>query len=159
MKDQDTLVSCTPAGVLELIKSTNIDLIGKKAVIIGRSTMNGKPTAFLLLRENCTVTICHSKTKNLAQEVKNADIVVAAIGKPELIKGAWIKKGAIVIDVGMNRVEDLSTPKGYRLSGDVEYKSAKKKASYITPVPGGVGPMTVAMLLKNTIKAYQQLNK
>lgn len=121
--------------------------------------MNGKPTAFLLLKENCTVTICHSKTKNLAQEVKKADIVVAAIGRPEMIKGTWIKKGSIVIDVGINRVKDLGTPKGYRILGDVEYKSAKKKASYITPVPRGVGPMTVAMLLKNTIKAYQKSNK
>ncbi|MBU1077179.1 MAG: bifunctional 5,10-methylenetetrahydrofolate dehydrogenase/5,10-methenyltetrahydrofolate cyclohydrolase [Spirochaetes bacterium] len=156
LRNEDSFISCTPAGIMELIRSVKKDLSGMKAVIVGRSNIVGKPVSILLLKEHCTITICHSRTRNLKNEIKNADILVAAIGRPEFIKGSWIKKGAIVIDVGINRVEDKSRPKGYRILGDVEYKKAKKNASHITPVPGGVGPMTVAMLLKNTLKAFNQ---
>ncbi len=140
---KDCTVACTPFGVIQLLKHENIELSGKHAVVIGRSNIVGKPMALLLLKENCTVTVCHSKTVNLNEIVKQADIVVAAIGKPEFVKGDMIKEGAVVIDVGINRTE-----KG--LVGDVEFASAFEKASYITPVPGGVGPMTIAMLLENT---------
>jgi len=148
-------IPCTPAGIIELIKSKKEKLAGLRAVVVGRSNIVGKPVSILLLKENCTVTICHSKTTDLAKEISNADILVAAIGKPNFIKGNWIKKEAIVIDVGINRVEDKKEAKGYRLVGDVDFKTAVKKASYITPVPGGVGPMTVTMLLKNTIQAFK----
>lgn len=141
------LVPCTPAGIMELIRQTGIDPAGKRAVVIGRSNIVGKPIALLLLAANATVTICHSRTEDLAEEVRRADIVVAAVGSPELIKGSWIKPGAVVIDVGINR-----TSEG-KLVGDVEFASASEKAGYITPVPGGVGPMTIAMLLKNTLQA------
>ncbi|MCX7715116.1 MAG: bifunctional methylenetetrahydrofolate dehydrogenase/methenyltetrahydrofolate cyclohydrolase FolD [Clostridia bacterium] len=140
-------VPCTPAGVMELIKESGIEVAGKECVIIGRSNIVGKPQAMLLLHENGTVTICHSKTKNLAETVKRADIVVAAVGKPEMITGDMIKEGAVVIDVGINRLENK------KLVGDVHFESAEKVASAITPVPGGVGPMTIAMLMKNTVKA------
>ena len=143
---------CTPAGVMELIKLSEIDVCGKKCVVVGRSNIVGKPMSMLLLHKHGTVTICHSRTKNLAEEVRNADIVVAAVGVPELITGDMIKPGAVVIDVGMNRLEDG------RLVGDVEYSTCSEKASAITPVPGGVGPMTIAMLMKNTVKAAQ-INK
>ncbi len=143
---------CTPAGVMELIKLSEIDVCGKKCVVVGRSNIVGKPMSMLLLHKHGTVTICHSRTKNLAEEVKNADIVVAAVGVPELITGDMIKPGAVVIDVGMNRLDDG------RLVGDVEYSTCSEKASAITPVPGGVGPMTIAMLMKNTVKAAQ-INK
>lgn len=158
LKNEDALISCTPAGVMELIKSTGVKLAGLNAVVIGRSNIVGKPIAILLLKENCTVTICHSKTQHLDKIIKKCDIVVAAIGQPAMIKGAWIKKGALVIDVGINRREDKNKPKGYRIEGDVEYDKAFKRASYITPVPGGVGPMTIAMLLKNTLKVYKEFN-
>ena len=138
---------CTPAGVMELIKLSGIEVSGKKCVVVGRSNIVGKPMSMLLLHKNGTVTICHSKTQDLAHEVKSADIVVAAVGVPELIKGDMIKPGAVVIDVGMNRLDDG------RLTGDVEFSSCEKIASAITPVPGGVGPMTIAMLMKNTVKA------
>lgn len=141
------LLPCTPAGVMELIRQTGVELTGKHAVVIGRSNIVGKPAALLLLAENATVTLCHSRTKNLAEEVRRADVVVAAVGQPELIKGDWIKPGAVVIDVGMNR-----TSEG-KLVGDVEFATAREVAGHITPVPGGVGPMTVAMLLKNTLEA------
>ncbi len=149
-------IPCTPAGIIELIKSTRKNITGKKAVIIGRSNIVGKPLSILLLNENCTVTICHSKTANLEKEIKQADILIAAIGKPEFIKGKWIKKDAIVIDVGINRIKDNSLPKGYKLVGDIEFTTAQKKASFITPVPGGVGPMTVTMLLRNTVKSFKK---
>jgi len=138
---------CTPAGVMELIKLSGIEVKGKKCVVVGRSNIVGKPMSMLLLHQHGTVTICHSKTADLKAEVSQADIVVAAVGVPELIKGDMIKEGAVVIDVGMNRLPDK------RLVGDVEYESCSKKASAITPVPGGVGPMTIAMLMKNTVKA------
>ena len=138
---------CTPAGVMELIAESGIDVSGKECVVVGRSNIVGKPQAMLLLHKNGTVTICHSRTKDLAAKTKNADILVAAVGIPEFIKGDMIKEGAVVIDVGINRVADK------KLVGDVEFESAEKVASAITPVPGGVGPMTIAMLMKNTVKA------
>ena len=140
-------VPCTPAGVMELIKESGIDVAGKECVIVGRSNIVGKPQAMLLLHQNGTVTICHSKTQNLAEKTKNADILVVAVGIPEFIKGDMIKEGAVVIDVGINRI----APK--KLVGDVEFETAEKVAGAITPVPGGVGPMTIAMLMKNTVKA------
>ncbi len=138
---------CTPAGVMELIKESGIDIAGKECVVIGRSNIVGKPMAMLLLHAHGTVTICHSRTKDLAETVRRADIVVAAVGVAELITGDMIKEGAVVIDVGMNRLPDK------KLVGDVAFNSAAEKASAITPVPGGVGPMTIAMLMKNTVKA------
>ena len=144
------LVPCTPYGCLLLLKDRLGDLAGKHAVVIGRSNIVGKPMAQLLLNESCTVTIAHSKTRDLPGEVRRADIVVAAVGKPEMVKGDWIKDGAVVIDVGINRVE--RDGKG-KLVGDVDYASAYPKASAITPVPGGVGPMTIALLLNNTLIA------
>lgn len=143
------LMPCTPAGCLQLIKSIGIELKGKKAVVVGRSNIVGKPMAMLLLNEHCTVTICHSRTSNLAAEVSQADIVVAAVGRPKLITGEMIKPGAVVIDVGTNRVND-------KWVGDVDFDSVKEKAGFITPVPGGVGPMTIAMLLQNTLLAKQR---
>ncbi len=138
---------CTPLGIMKLLSSTGIDLKGKEAVIVGRSNIVGKPMAFMLLREHATVTICHSRTRDLMEKVRGADVVVAAVGIAEMIKGDWIKDGAVVIDVGINRVEDGS------LVGDVEFAAASERASYITPVPGGVGPMTIAMLLSNTVRS------
>lgn len=149
-------IPCTPAGIIELIKNSRKNINGKRAVIIGRSNIVGKPISILLLKENCTVTICHSKTRNLAKEIKQADILIAAIGRAEFIKGSWIKKGAIVIDVGINRIEDKSSAKGYKIVGDINFKQASRYASFITPVPGGVGPMTVTMLLKNTVDSFKR---
>lgn len=140
-------VPCTPAGVMELIKESGIDVCGKECVVVGRSNIVGKPQAMLLLHKNATVTICHSRTKNLSEKTKQADILVAAVGIPEFIKGDMIKPGAVVIDVGINRVADK------KLVGDVDFEACEKIASAITPVPGGVGPMTIAMLMKNTVKA------
>ena len=140
-------VPCTPAGVMELIKESGIEVAGKDCVVVGRSNIVGKPQAMLLLHQNGTVTVCHSKTKDLAEKTKSADILVVAVGIPEFITGDMIKEGAVVIDVGMNRLENK------KLVGDVEFESAEKVAGAITPVPGGVGPMTIAMLMKNTIRA------
>lgn len=138
---------CTPAGVMELIKESGIDVDGKNCVVVGRSNIVGKPQAMLLLHQNGTVTICHSKTKDLAEVTRNADVLVAAVGVPEMITGDMIKEGAVVIDVGMNRLADK------KLVGDVNFAECEKKAAAITPVPGGVGPMTIAMLMKNAVKA------
>ncbi len=138
---------CTPAGVMELIKESGIEVSGKKCVVVGRSNIVGKPMSMLLLHKNGTVTICHSRTKDLKKECKDADILVAAVGVPELITVDMVKEGAVVIDVGMNRLPDK------RLVGDVNFAQASQKAAAITPVPGGVGPMTIAMLMKNTVKA------
>ena len=146
-------VPCTPAGVMELIKESGIDVAGKDCVVVGRSNIVGKPQAMLLLHKNGTVTICHSKTKDLKEKTKNADILVAAVGIPNFITGDMIKPGAVVIDVGINRI----APK--TLVGDVDFESAEKVAGAITPVPGGVGPMTIAMLMRNTIKAAEINNK
>lgn len=138
---------CTPAGVMELIKESGIDVAGKECVVVGRSNIVGKPQAMLLLHQHGTVTICHSKTKNLAEVCARADILVVAVGHPEMITGDMIKPGAVVIDVGMNRMADN------RLLGDVNFEQAEKVAAAITPVPGGVGPMTIAMLMRNTVTA------
>ena len=148
VNDNNLLLPATARACLELIKSTGQKIEGKNAVIVGRSNIVGKPTALLLLQENATVTVCHSKTKNLKEHTKNADILVVAAGKAKLIKKDMVKPGAIVIDVGINR-----TPTG--IVGDVDYDNVKEVAGYITPVPGGVGPMTIAMLLENTLKAME----
>ncbi len=140
---EKSVVACTPAGILTLIKETGIELAGKNAVVIGRSNIVGKPISMLLLNSNCTVTICHSKTQNLSEITKKADILVVAIGRANFVTGDMVKEGAVVIDVGINRTEE-------GLKGDVEFESASKVASFITPVPGGVGPMTIAMLMDNT---------
>lgn len=142
-----SFLPCTPAGVMELIDSTGTDITGKNCVVIGRSNIVGKPMSMLLLHRNGTVTICHSKTKNLKEICRNADILVAAVGRANFVTGDMVKEGAVVIDVGMNRLENG------KLCGDVNFEEAEKKASYITPVPGGVGPMTIAMLMKNTLTA------
>ena len=143
---------CTPAGVMELIHSTGVELEGKKAVVMGRSNIVGKPMAMLLLHENATVEITHSKTKNLSEITSEADILVAAVGKAKFVKADMIKQGAVVIDVGMDRDENG------KLCGDVDFEAVKEKCSYITPVPGGVGPMTIAMLMKNTLTAAKIQN-
>ena len=145
-KSVDALVPCTPLGIIKLLKHYNIDLCGKHCVVIGRSNIVGKPLAELLINEDATITVCHSKTKDLYDITREADIVIAALGKPNFIKEYIIKDGAVVIDVGINRTEN-------GLCGDVDFEDAKSKCSYITPVPGGVGPMTVAMLLNNVVMA------
>jgi methylenetetrahydrofolate dehydrogenase (NADP+) / methenyltetrahydrofolate cyclohydrolase len=150
---------CTPFGVIELLDRTGVALSGADAVVIGRSNLVGKPVAMMLMAKNATVTICHSRTKDLPDIVRRGDVVVAAIGSPEFVKGDWIKKGATVIDVGMNRIADQSAKSGTRLIGDVEFSKARENAAYITPVPGGVGPMTIAMLMKNTLMAAQRAAK
>ncbi len=150
---EDGFIPCTPFGIMKIFDKYNIDLEGKKAVIVGRSNIVGKPMTQCLLSKNATVTICHSKTKDLKSELSDADIVVAAVGKREIIKADMIKEGAIIIDVGMNRNDEG------KLCGDVDFESVSKKASYITPVPGGVGPMTVAMLMYNVVKSYKNRRK
>ena len=154
--DENLLIPCTPYGCLLMLKGLNIELAGKNAVVVGRSNIVGKPMAQLLIKESCTVTVAHSKTKDLPDVCQNADIVVAAVGRPKMIKGEWIKKGAIVIDVGINRVElEIDGERKNKLVGDVDFKEAEKNASAITPVPGGVGPMTIACLLRNTTIAFK----
>ena len=150
---------CTPLGVVEILKRSGIATSGKHVVVIGRSLIVGKPLAMLLSRKhewgNATVTICHSRSSDLASITRTADILIAAIGRPEFVKASMVKPGATVIDVGINRVTDAESPKGYRLSGDVAFDEVAPLCSHITPVPGGVGPMTVAMLMSNTLKAYR----
>lgn len=141
-------VACTPKGIIKLIKSTGVDICGKTAVVVGRSNIVGKPVSMLLMKENATVTMCHSRTKDLAKVCASADILVAAIGRPEMITGEFVKEGAVVIDVGTSRVDG-------KLKGDVKFDEAKDKAAFITPVPGGVGPMTITMLLENTVEAAE----
>ena len=154
--DENLLIPCTPYGCLLMLKGLKIDLVGKNAVVIGRSNIVGKPMSQLLIKESCTVTVAHSKTKNLPDVCRNADILVAAAGRPEMIKGDWVKEGAIVIDVGINRIATQRDGKTKtKLVGDVDYNEAKKLASAITPVPGGVGPMTIACLLRNTAIAFK----
>jgi len=159
--ERDGFVPCTPAGAIELLVRSGVDTRGKDAVIVGRSNIVGKPMAALLMQDapggNATVTVCHSRTVDLASHTRRADILVAAIGKPEMITGDMIKPGAVVIDVGINRVNDNSVAKGYRIVGDVHFASARAVASLITPVPGGVGPMTIAMLMQNTVRAAAQI--
>ena len=147
MTGSPIFLPCTPAGVMELIKESGVSPAGKECVVVGRSNIVGKPQAMLLLAAHGTVTICHSRTQNLEEVCRRADILVVAVGRPEFVKGSFVKPGAVVIDVGMNRLENG------KLVGDVEYSSAAEKASAITPVPGGVGPMTITMLMDNTIKA------
>lgn len=142
--------SCTPFGIMKMFEDIGYDLEGKDAVVIGRSNIVGKPMGLMLLEKNATVTYCHSRTKNIADRVRSADVVVAAVGRPEFVKGDWIKEGAVVIDVGINR-----TAEG-KLLGDVEFEPAKARASFITPVPGGVGPMTITMLLYNTLQSARK---
>jgi len=158
--EKDGFAPCTPAGVQELLVRYGVDTRGKEVVILGRSNIVGKPMAALLVQQgqggDCTVTVCHSRTKDLKFHTKRADIIIAAIGKPEMLTGDMIRPGAVVIDVGINRVVDPTSRKGYRLVGDVHFESARRVASHITPVPGGVGPMTIAMLLKNTVRAARQ---
>ena len=144
-------VSCTPAGIIELLKRSDVDIEGKECVVIGRSNIVGKPMAMLMLRENATVTICHSRTKDLKEVTKRADILIVAIGKPKMIDASYVKEGAVVIDVGIHRVD----PNSKKLCGDVDYDSVEPIASKITPVPGGVGPMTIAMLMNNLVNSVE----
>jgi methylenetetrahydrofolate dehydrogenase (NADP+)/methenyltetrahydrofolate cyclohydrolase len=151
---QPAMIPCTPKGCLYLLKDhLQWPMAGQRALVIGRSNIVGKPMAALLLAEGCTVTVAHSKTQDIAAECARADILVAAVGRPEFVRGDWIKNGAVVIDVGINRVDDAAAPKGYRVVGDVDFEGASARAAAITPVPGGVGPMTIACLISNTIKA------
>lgn len=148
---EDGFYPCTPYGIMELLKRTNIQISGKEAVIIGRSNIVGKPIALMLLKESATVTICHSKTKELKETVKRADIIIAALGKANFVTADMVKEGAVIIDVGINRIDGSK-----KLYGDVDYENVYEKASYITPVPGGVGPMTIAMLMKNTLISFKR---
>jgi 5,10-methylene-tetrahydrofolate dehydrogenase/methenyl tetrahydrofolate cyclohydrolase len=157
MKGREPLfVPCTPAGVLELLDRSGIEIEGREAVVLGRSNIVGLPVSMLLLHRNATVTICHSRTRDLPEVTRRADILVAAVGRPEMVKGEWVKPGAVVIDVGTNRVDDPSRKRGYRLTGDVDFDEVKEHASWITPSPGGVGPMTIAMLLNNTVTSAKR---
>ncbi|MDB4860146.1 bifunctional methylenetetrahydrofolate dehydrogenase/methenyltetrahydrofolate cyclohydrolase FolD [Alphaproteobacteria bacterium] len=157
--DENLLIPCTPYGCLIMLKSLGVDLSGKNAIVIGRSNIVGKPMAQLLLKESCTVTIAHSRTKNIEEICKNADIVIAAVGRPKMVKGDWIKKGAVVIDVGINRITiEVEGEIKNKLVGDVDFNEVSKNTSAITPVPGGVGPMTIACLLRNTTIAFKNTN-
>ena len=155
--DPDAFAPCTPAGVQVLLTESGVETAGKEAVILGRSTIVGKPMAALLVQSgrgaDCTVTICHSRTRDLAAHTRRADILIAAIGKPAMVTADMVKPGAVVIDVGINRVEDATATRGYRIVGDVDFAGVREVASKLTPVPGGVGPMTIAMLLANTVRA------
>jgi len=153
-KGRDPLfVPCTPFGCIYLLKQVGVKLEGANAVVLGRSNIVGMPAALLLVRENATVTICHSRTKDLPSVVRQADVLIAAIGRAEMVRGDWVKPGGAVIDVGINRIQDSSAPKGSRLVGDVCFEEVKEVAGWLTPVPGGVGPMTIAMLMRNTLHA------
>ena len=161
--DPRVLAACTPAGVIELLIRNGYDPAGNHVVVVGRSTIVGRPVALLLLRDgrggNATVTVAHSKTRNLAELTRQADILIAAVGRPEMIKGHMVKPGAVVIDVGINRVADPGSAKGYRLVGDVAFDEVSKVAGAISPVPGGVGPMTITMLLRNTLEAARMIHE
>jgi len=148
----DALIPATAKAILLLLESTGVPIEGKKAVVLGRSNIVGKPVALLLLQKNATIEICHSKTQNIAAECLSADILIAAIGKPLFVTKEMVKEGTIVIDVGINRIEDKFDPRGYHIVGDVDFENVKNKASFIAPVPGGVGPMTIVMLLENTLR-------
>ncbi len=150
---ESLFVPCTPSGIMYLLGQTGIQLEGAEAVVLGRSNIVGMPVALLLVKSNATVTICHSRTKDLPATVREADVLIAAVGRAEMVRGDWVKPGAVVIDVGINRVDDPTLEKGYRLVGDVCFDEVKEVAGAITPVPGGVGPMTIAMLLTNTVRA------
>lgn len=156
MKRRDPLfVPCTPAGCIVLLERSGCKIEGKRAVVLGRSNIVGMPAALLLVRANATVTICHSKTENIADVVRQADILIAAIGRANYVKGSWVKPGAYVIDVGQNSIDDPTKKSGHRMVGDVDFDAAKEVAGAITPVPGGVGPMTIAMLMRNVVRAAQ----
>ena len=161
LSGEPKFIPCTPAGILEILNYEKVDTAGKNVVVVGRSNIVGKPIAALLMRKakngNATVTVCHTKTIDLSHFTKQADILIAAMGVPERISGEMVREGVIVIDVGQNRINDSSSEKGYRIVGDVHFESVEKKAKAITPVPGGVGPLTIAMLLKNTIWAAKNL--
>lgn len=152
-------VPCTPAGVMVMLERSLGSLSGVNAVVLGRSNIVGMPVALLLVRANATVTICHSRSKDLPGICRSADVLVAAVGRAEMVRGDWVKPGAVVIDVGINRVEDATKPRGYRLVGDVAFDEVKEVAGQITPVPGGVGPMTIAMLLSNTFRAAELVDQ
>ena len=158
-EDPSGFVACTPAGIVELIRHSGIKTEGKHVVVLGRSQIVGKPAALLMIQKglpgNATVTICHSKTQNLEVITKQADLIIAAIGRPNFVSEAMVKEGASIIDVGINRIPDSSKKSGFRLVGDVDFEAVSKKCHHITPVPGGVGPMTVAMLMQNTLNAYK----
>jgi 5,10-methylene-tetrahydrofolate dehydrogenase/methenyl tetrahydrofolate cyclohydrolase len=157
MKNREPLfIPCTPHGVIVLLERAGVQFEGARAVVLGRSNIVGLPVSLLLLHRNATVTICHSRTQNLPEVTRQADILVAAVGRPQMVRGDWVKPGAVVIDVGVNRVEDPTAKRGYRLVGDVAFDEVKEVAAAITPVPGGVGPMTIAMLLQNTLNAARR---
>jgi methylenetetrahydrofolate dehydrogenase (NADP+)/methenyltetrahydrofolate cyclohydrolase len=151
IEEEKMYLPCTPHGIIQLLRRSNINISGAEVVIVGRSNIVGKPVALLLMAENATVTICHSNTRNIADIIRRADIIIAAIGKPKFVTADMVKNGAVVIDVGVNRL-----PEG--LCGDVDFANVKEKVKAITPVPGGVGPMTIAMLMVNTVKAAKKLN-
>ena len=159
-EDPSGFVACTPAGIVELIKHSEIQTEGKHVVVLGRSQIVGKPAALLMVQKgfpgNATVTICHSRTQNLEAITKQADLIIAAIGRPNFVTAAMVKEGASIIDVGINRIPDTSKKSGFRLVGDVDFEAVSQKCDHITPVPGGVGPMTVAMLMQNTLNAYKK---
>jgi methylenetetrahydrofolate dehydrogenase (NADP+) / methenyltetrahydrofolate cyclohydrolase len=158
-KGRDPLfIPCTPFGVMFMLEHLGVKLEGANAVVLGRSNIVGMPVALLMVRANATTTICHSRTRDLPAVCASADVLVAAVGRAQMVRGDWVKPGAVVIDVGINRIDDPSHPKGSRLVGDVHFDEVKEVASAITPVPGGVGPMTIAMLLKNTVRAAQAAN-
>lgn len=159
MEDPSGFVPCTPLGCMELLKDAGIDTQGAHAVVIGRSMIVGKPMAHLLMARNAnaTVTVAHSRTRDLPALCRTADILIAAVGRPEMVTADYVKEGAVVIDVGINRIEDSTRPRGYRIVGDVDYEAVAPRCRAITPVPGGVGPMTIAMLMANTVKACEQL--
>lgn len=161
-EDPTGFIACTPAGIVELIKQCKIETEGKHVVVLGRSQIVGKPAALLMIQKgipgNATVTICHSRTQDLAEITKQADIIIAAIGRAQFVTESMVKEGASIIDVGINRIPDASKKSGYRLVGDVDFDAVASKCAYITPVPGGVGPMTVAMLMKNTLHAFKKSN-
>ncbi|OQA22254.1 MAG: Bifunctional protein FolD protein [Chloroflexi bacterium ADurb.Bin360] len=157
MKGRDALFApCTPAGCIELLDRIGVEIRGKEAVVLGRSNIVGLPVSMLLLKRDATVTICHSRSKDLPAICRRADILVAAVGRAEMVKADWVQPGAVVIDVGINRVDDPAAKRGYRLVGDVAFEEVKEVAGWITPVPGGVGPMTIAMLLQNTVKGAKR---
>ena len=160
---KDTFYPCTPFGIVELLARYSVETKGRHVVVVGRSNLVGKPVANMLLQKkegaNAVVTVCHSASKDLSRYTKDADILIAAIGRANFIKADMVKNDVVIIDVGINRIEDSAAEKGYRIVGDVDFEQVKHKASYITPVPGGVGPMTIAMLLQNTYKAYMKIEK
>ena len=160
MAGQEAFVPCTPAGIVEMLERTGIDPGGKEVVILGRSAIVGRPLALLLMAKRCggnaTVTVCHTATAGLEAHCRRADILIAAMGRPQAVSGSMVKEGAVVIDVGIHRLKDTDAPKGYRLVGDVDFPEVRERASWITPVPGGVGPMTITMLLNNTVQAAER---